>query len=166
MYLGLTKKHRGVCRAAGGTQPPKSEGGWSELYASRVIMPMRLCWWVRWTGGWRAARDYGLYCLCAKGALSNTWKHSGSAPRPLGFAACYRRDARRGRQPRRAEDWLNFEKKLNKKLASFKNISYLCMRIIVYTLWFWQNFHIENLPVGNWKSLHFITRTLLLVWIL
>ena len=27
-------KHRGECRAAGGTLPPKSEGGWSELYAS------------------------------------------------------------------------------------------------------------------------------------
>ena len=31
-------KHRGVCRAAGGEEPPKSEGGWSELYASGGIL--------------------------------------------------------------------------------------------------------------------------------
>ena len=43
-----------------------------------------------------ASRDYGLYCLCAKGAISNTMlKHY-------------------------------FINLLFKKLASFKNISYLC----------------------------------------
>ena len=30
-------KHRGVCRAAGGEKPPKSEGGWERTSESGAI---------------------------------------------------------------------------------------------------------------------------------